>query len=378
MQIRAALSTISDPVSGKNIIVSGRISDLSVSPDGKARFLVNAAEDDDETVQSLLSVAKDAVLALESVESVQALATRHKSPSPRPSPPSGPQQDAHNNPLGLKDFARQGAPDKKQRIEESKQALEGVDRVIAIASGKGGVGKSTLTVNLAMALKAAGKRIGILDCDVYGPSLPTLLGLQGKPVMKDGKIQPMDAFGMKVMSIGLLVDTEKALAWRGPMVMGAVRQMINDVDWGELDILLIDTPPGTGDAHLTLIQTGQLDGAIIVTTPQGMALADVRRGIALFQQTKVKVLGLIENMAWLNMPDGTKQFIFGKDGGKRMAELLEINFLGAIPLEPDLAKASDKGEPLSHSPQGSDPESKSGNHAINVITDIAATITNKN
>lgn len=343
MQLRTVLSAIKAPSSQANLIASGRISDLAISPEGRARFVLDAGNNSDSEVNTLLASVKTAMLAIDGVTDVQAIATRHAAPASRVGMTT---TNAHQNPLGLKDFMGKNKSAKKDRIDESKKALADIGKVIAIASGKGGVGKSTLTVNLAMALQKQGLSVGILDCDVYGPSLPTLLNLSDKPTMKDGKIQPVIAHGMKTMSIGLLVNTEKAVAWRGPMVMGAVRQMINDVDWGELDILLIDTPPGTGDAHLTLIQTGLLDGTVIVSTPQEMALADVRRGISLFRQTNIPVLGLIENMSWLELPDGSKQFIFGEGGGKRMAQTLGIPLLGEIPLEPAIASASDAGLPF--------------------------------
>ena len=224
--------------------------------------------------------------------------------------------------------------------------LAGVKNVIAVASGKGGVGKSTIAANLAVAFAARGLRTGLLDADIYGPSLPVLFGLSGRPDIVDGKIIPVGKFGVRSMSIGLLVEERQALAWRGPMVMGAVRQLISDVDWGDLDILVIDTPPGTGDAHLTLAQSKLLTGAVIVSTPQEMALADVRRGVELFRKVNVPIIGIVENMAWLEDAGGARNYLFGKGGAERAAADLEAPFLGALPLYPDLRVASDEGVPL--------------------------------
>jgi ATP-binding protein involved in chromosome partitioning len=235
---------------------------------------------------------------------------------------------------------------KTSRIEAAADQLAGVKHVIAIASGKGGVGKSTLAANLAVAFARRGLRTGLLDADIYGPSLPVLFGLKDKPAMRDGKIVPIEKFGVRAMSIGLLVDERKALAWRGPMVMGAVRQLIGDVDWGALDVLVIDTPPGTGDAHLTLAQSKRLTGAVIVSTPQEMALADVRRGVELFRQVSVPIIGIVENMAWLDDGAGGKSFLFGKGGAEKAASDIGVPFLGALPIYPDLRVASDEGEPI--------------------------------
>ncbi len=360
MAVRSALAEIADPlVENANIVATGRITALSLTADDAVRLVIEAREEPDALFDAMVERAKKTVGAVPGLTRLQVIATRHSTAARqtgapaqqntmRPSPAAPPQGAAggHANPLGL---SKQGGPNqgpgkKSAPKPDLKDALSDVGHVIAIASGKGGVGKSTITVNLARALQDAGHRVGILDCDIYGPSLPTLLGIEGKPTMADGKIQPVDAQGIKAMSIGWLVDTDKALAWRGPMVMGAVRQMITDVAWPALDFLLIDTPPGTGDAHLTLAQSGRIDGVVIVTTPQEMALTDVRRGLAFFQRTNVPVIGLIENMAWLELPDGTRQFIFGEGGGKRMADELEIELLGSIALEPSMVSASDQGE----------------------------------
>lgn len=345
MRVRAALSAIKDPASGRNIVASGAVRGLSADDEGVVRFTLEVPNGDRERAEGMLEAAKKAAGAVSGVARVSAVATAHSAAgSAGASGPAGgrhsPQntQSAHENPFGLKKD--------KPRIEAAGEALAGVKSVVVIASGKGGVGKSTIAANLAVALAKQGLKVGLLDADIYGPSVPTLFGITEKPVMRDNKIVPHEAYGVKLMSIGFLIDPEQAVAWRGPMVMGAVRQLISDVDWGDLDILLIDTPPGTGDTHISLIQTKRLSGAVIVSTPQEMALADMRRGVHLFRQTETPVIGVIENMAWLETPDGTRQYLFGESGARKAAEALGAPFLGAAPLYPDLREASDAGLPL--------------------------------
>ncbi|TXH53285.1 MAG: MRP family ATP-binding protein [Bacteroidia bacterium] len=235
------------------------------------------------------------------------------------------------------------------------QALAGVKNVIAVISGKGGVGKSTVSANLALALAQSGAKVGLMDADIYGPSVPIMFGVRGeRPMMKDvdgkGVIVPLDRFGLKLLSIGLLVDESKAVVWRGPMASSAIKQFINDVDWGDLDYLIVDMPPGTGDIHLTLLQTIDVTGVVIVTTPQDVALADAKKGIAMLGQTQLNtpVIGLVENMSYFipaELPDN-KYYIFGKEGGKRLAEEYEIPFLGQIPLVQNIREGGDIGVPI--------------------------------
>ncbi|MEO0399722.1 MAG: Mrp/NBP35 family ATP-binding protein [Pseudomonadota bacterium] len=367
LRVRQALESISPPISpseastgaGKrsappNIIAGGFVKDLSVSPAGVAKVTLDPARIAPDALPPLAGAIEKALADIEGVARTVVTGPRRS-----PGPQAGAESDAaienaHANPLGLRG--------KREQIAAGAEGFANVKRVIAVASGKGGVGKSTVAANLAAALAAGGARVGLLDADVYGPSLPTLLGVgAAKPALKEGRIQPIEAAGLKTMSIGYMVDEEKALAWRGPMVMGAVRQIINDVDWGALDFLVIDTPPGTGDAHLTLGQmrrggkpgsSGQnqdapaIDGVVVVSTPQELALADVRRGIEFFRKVGTPILGVIENMAYLEGPDGARQHLFGEGGAKRAAEALGARVLGEIPLIPDLRVASDEGRLL--------------------------------
>lgn len=239
---------------------------------------------------------------------------------------------------------------------ESAQTLSGVKNIIAVVSGKGGVGKSTVSANLALALAAGGAKVGLMDADIYGPSQHIMFGIRGeRPMMKDdgsgkGKIVPIERYGIKVMSIGLLVDEKQAVVWRGPMVSSAIKQFVTDVDWGELDYLVIDMPPGTGDIHLTVVQNIPVTGVIVVTTPQLVALADAKKGVAMFGQAqlKVPVIGLVENMSYFTpaeLPDN-KYYIFGKDGGKHLADEYDLALLGQIPIVQSIREGGDQGVPV--------------------------------
>ena len=259
------------------------------------------------------------------------------------------------------------------------KVLPGVKNIIAIISGKGGVGKSTVAANLAIALSTGGAKVGLMDADIYGPSVPIMFGVRGeRPMMKDvdgkGMIVPLNKFGIQLMSIGLLVDEKSAVVWRGPMASSAIKQFVTEVDWGELDYLVIDMPPGTGDIHLTIMQTVPVTGVVIVTTPQDVALADAKKGIAMFSQAQINVpiLGLVENMSYFTpeeLPEN-KYYIFGKDGGKRLAEEYDLNFLGQIPLIQSIREGGDAGTPAMANTDALSKEAFS-NFAGNVVRNIA-------
>jgi ATP-binding protein involved in chromosome partitioning len=233
--------------------------------------------------------------------------------------------------------------------------LKEVKNTIAVASGKGGVGKSTVAVNLAVALAREGAKVGLIDCDIYGPSIPMMFNINEKPMMHNQKLLPLEKYGVKVMSIGFLIDSTQAVIWRGPMASGAVKQFLTDVEWGALDYLVFDLPPGTGDIQLTLVQQIPLSGAVIVTTPQEMSLADARRGMAMFQKVNVPILGVVENMSYFISSNGERENIFDNGGGKRVADQFKVPFLGEIPIYTKIRIGSDSGRPIVDSEPESDP-----------------------
>ena len=243
-----------------------------------------------------------------------------------------------------------------------------VKNAVAVASGKGGVGKSTVAVNLAVSLAKSGAKVGLLDADIYGPNVPTMMGVDHLPPMRSEKIVPAETYGVKMMSIGFLVPPGRALIWRGPMLHSAIRQFLADVEWGELDYLIIDLPPGTGDAQLSLAQSLPLSGGVIVTLPQAVSLEDANRGMQMFRELNVPILGVVENMSYLEMPDGSRVDVFGQGGGERMALQNEVPFLGAIPMDPAVRIGGDAGKPIvvTH------PESAAGKALISIAEQLAA------
>lgn len=245
-----------------------------------------------------------------------------------------------------------------------------IRNAIAVASGKGGVGKSTVAVNLAVILAQSGARVGLLDADIYGPNVPTMMGVHQLPPVRGNKMAPAEAYGVKVMSIGFLVKPDQPLIWRGPMLHSAIRQFLSDVDWGELDYLVVDLPPGTGDAALSLAQSLPLSGGVIVTLPQQVSLDDARRGLEMFRQLEVPVFGVVENMSFLELPDGTRMDIFGTGGGERLAQQAGVPFIGAIPMDPAVRQGGDDGVPVTVSRPDS-PVAKALRH---VAEDIAAKV----
>src|SRR5579871_5778085 len=303
------------------------------APNGIALPKTNVLSDimvSDDKVFFSITVDSDAVNAIPGVASVLvALTAERTAGASTPSRPPGAPQRGHG-------------PDR------GAAGLPGVGSIIAVASGKGGVGKSTMAANLALGLRDLGLKVGLLDADIYGPSIPKLFGIKGRPQVKNGNtLIPMDGYGLKVMSIGFLVEEETPMIWRGPMVMSALTQMLRDVEWGELDVMVVDMPPGTGDAQLTMAQQVPLRGAVIVSTPQDLALIDARRGIAMFRRVNVPVLGIVENMSYFLCPQcGTRSDIFGHGGARHEAERLGVPFLGEVPLHMDIRERSDAGLPV--------------------------------
>ncbi len=322
--VRAALDTVIDPATGAGLFSSGRIAGLVVRPEGRAGFVLEAPGGQaDEPVRA---AAEAAVRAVPGISAVTAVLTAH---SDTPIAPAAPKARI--------------APPPPPAAATGRPAAA----IVAVASGKGGVGKSTVAVNLAVAAARSGLRVGLLDADIFGPSLPTMLGTKDrKPTLTPAKkMIPVEAHGLVTQSIGYLVDPDQAVAWRGPMVMSAINQLIADTEWGALDILFIDTPPGTGEVQLSLVQKLALDGAVIVSTPQELALADVRRGVAMFRKASVPILGVVENMAWFEMPDGARAYPFGQGGAQRTAGEMGVPFLGALPILADLREGGDTGLP---------------------------------
>lgn len=315
--VRQALEAIPASGSGAGLVSAGRIAGLVVRTDGRVGFVLESPSG--QADEPLRAAAERAVRAVPGVTAVTAVLTAHS--------------DA--------------APPQAARAALPPAAGRPASAIVAVASGKGGVGKSTVAVNLAVAAARSGLRVGLLDADIFGPSLPTMLGtIARKPTLTPAKkMIPVEAHGLVTQSIGYLVDPDQAVAWRGPMVMSAINQLIADTEWGDLDILFIDTPPGTGEVQLSLVQKLALDGAVIVSTPQELALADVRRGVGMFRKASVPILGVIENMAWFEMPDGSRAYPFGEGGAQRTAGEMGVPFLGALPILSDLREGGDTGQP---------------------------------
>jgi ATP-binding protein involved in chromosome partitioning len=329
--LREALRSIADPASGKDIVAAGLVEGVELRGG-----LVQVSLLTDRAHAAAMEPVRRAVEALlgrqPGITNASAVLTAHKAPAPAAAAPAaaGPGH-GHGHGHGQK----------------PPLLLPDVKTIVAVASGKGGVGKSTVAVNLAVSLARAGHRTGLLDADIYGPSLPRMMGLSRKPEVRGDKMIPLQAWGLSCMSIGFLVDEETPMIWRGPMVMGALEQMMGQVEWGALDILVVDMPPGTGDAQLTMAQRVSLTGAVIVSTPQDIALIDARRGVRMFERVHVPVLGLVENMSFFCCPAcGHRAEIFGHGGARKEAARLETEFLGEVPLLLDIRTASDGGTPI--------------------------------
>jgi ATP-binding protein involved in chromosome partitioning len=327
--LREALRDIADPATGKDIVAAGLVEGIEV----RGGLVHVSLLTDRQRAPAMEPVrrAVEARLAREpGVRNASAVLTAHKAPAAAPAT-AAPHGQSH------------GAPQAAAR----PRLLAGIGAVVAVASGKGGVGKSTVAVNLAVALAQMGLRVGLLDADIYGPSLPRMLGLARKPEVRGDRMLPLPAWGLEAMSIGFLVEEETAMIWRGPMVMGALEQMMGQVVWGPLDIMIVDMPPGTGDAQLTMAQRVALAGAVIVSTPQDVALTDARRGVRMFERTQVPVLGLVENMSYFCCPAcGHRAEIFGHGGARAEAHRLGTEFLGEVPLLLDIRQSGDAGQPI--------------------------------
>ncbi|MEP6591693.1 MAG: Mrp/NBP35 family ATP-binding protein [Gemmatimonadota bacterium] len=322
--VRAALDSVVNPRTGTSLLAAGMISELVVDEaTGEASFTFLLGRDDPATL----------------VRQTRAALTTAGLPQPKikVSDPAGPPPTTHGAPQS----AAAGVP------APTPMEIPGLGRVIAVSSGKGGVGKSTVAVNIAVALAERGFRVGIMDADLYGPNLPRMIGVYERPTVQEGRILPLEAYGLKLMSIGFLVDRDAPAIWRGPIITKVIRQFLHDVAWGELDYLFVDMPPGTGDAQLSLVQQVMVNGAIIVTTPQEVAVGDALRGAKMFERVNVPILGIVENMSgFLDPLTGMRHDLFGAGGGERLADEISAPLLGMVPLQQGLAQAADLGRPI--------------------------------
>ena len=319
----AALARIRNERLENDLVSAGMIRDLTVEPGGKVSFTFLLANEDAGT---LVREARSAVRLVPGVSEVKIAVSN----------PAGPARTSHAPP----------APDQGGQAPPAPPEQPNLGRILAISSGKGGVGKSTVAANLAVALAQAGHRVGVMDADVYGPNMPRMFGLSERPMVVQGRIQPLEAHGVKLMSLGFLVERDAPAIWRGPIIMKIIQQFLRDVDWGELDYFIVDLPPGTGDAQLSLVQATAVAGAIIVTTPQEMAVGDALRGAKMFEKVGVPVIGIVENMGAFTDPETGRVFeLFSSGGGQRLADEIGAPLLGQVPLQPGLAEAADGGQP---------------------------------
>lgn len=342
-QVLDALAKVASP-RGVALTNANVLSAITAN-DGKVFFSINVDVAEARAWESVRAEAEAAVRGIPGVTVAMIALTAERKPGAAAAPPPPP---PHRHAHGVAPVSSHRPPQSPVSPMSKQSEIPGIAAVIAVASGKGGVGKSTTALNLALGLRDLGLRVGLLDADIYGPSVPRLTGIREKPKLNDEKkMIPIERFGLAIMSIGFLVEEETAMIWRGPMVMSAITQMLRDVAWGTLDILVVDMPPGTGDAQLTLAQNVPLKGAIIISTPQDLSLIDARRGLAMFKKVNVPVLGIVENMSYFQCPQcGTRSDIFGHGGARHEAERLAVPFLGEIPLHMSIRTTSDAGTPV--------------------------------
>ena len=338
-QILEALNSVNDPETGKDVVTQGMVSGLQVK-DGHVAFALEVDPERGDALESLRKEAEKTVHALPGVLSATVVLTAERPSQPAAGPGGQPAPGPGGQPAP--------GPGGQQAPGPDKSLMPGVKSIVAVASGKGGVGKSTTSVNVALALAASGHSVGLLDADIYGPSLPRMMGITGQPASADGhRLDPLENYGVKCMSMGFLVEEDTPVIWRGPMAQSALMQMMRDVNWGNLDILIVDLPPGTGDVQLTIAQQVPLAGAVIVSTPQDIALLDARKGLNMFRKVDVPVYGIIENMSYFLCPHCNERTeIFSHGGAHRVAETLGTDFLGEIPLAMAIRETSDSGRPI--------------------------------
>ena len=372
--ITEALRRVVNPRVGQDLISAGMIRDLGVTPHGRARFTFVLGAQDPAT---LVRQARHAAEAVEGVMEVR-IDVKDPAQASTASPPAMPGRPAaagHDSPaptapgrgraLPMLEQPRPAAPPRTSA--PTPVEYPNLGRVLAISSGKGGVGKSTVATNLALALARGGARVGIMDADIYGPNIPRMMGVNAPPPIVDNRIVPLDAHGVKLMSIGFLVERDQPAIWRGPIIMKVIGQFLRDVEWGRLDYLIVDLPPGTGDAQLSLVQSTPVHGGVIVTTPQEVAIGDALRGAKMFERVNVPVLGVVENMSYFACPHcGKPSALFGSGGGARLARELGVPLLGEIPLDPRVLEGGDRGVPI----VAAEPESQAARALLGVATQI--------
>jgi ATP-binding protein involved in chromosome partitioning len=343
-QVLDGLAKVTSP-RGVPLVHANVLSEIAVT-DGKVIFSINVDAAEARAWESVRAQAEAAVRAIPGVSGAMVALTAERKPGAAPAPPHNHGPGGHSH--GVAPASAHRPPNPANSPMNKQAEIPGVGAIIAVASGKGGVGKSTTALNLALGLRDLGLKVGLLDADIYGPSVPRLTGIRDKPTLDDAKkMIPIQRFGLAIMSIGFLVEEDTAMVWRGPMVMSAITQMLRDVAWGTLDVLVVDMPPGTGDAQLTLAQAVPLKGAVIVSTPQDLALIDARRGLGMFSKVNVPVLGIVENMSYFHCPEcGTRSDIFGHGGARHEAERLKVPFLGEVPLHMSIREMSDAGTPV--------------------------------
>jgi ATP-binding protein involved in chromosome partitioning len=349
-RIEAALARVRSPRHGADVVTAEMVRDVATSIAGKVRLTLLLDAQDDATL------VRDVRQAVEAVEGVTDVRVDVKDPSQASFPPAAPVAERAAAPtppprapgqgrvLPTLDAPRAAAP---RTPAPTPIAYPQLGRILAVSSGKGGVGKSTVSTNLAVALARGGARVGLMDADIYGPNIPRMMGVDAPPPVVNNKIQPLEAHGVKVISLGFLIEKDQPAIWRGPIVMKIITQFLSDVDWGQLDYFVVDMPPGTGDAQLSLVQATHVHGAIVVTTPQDVAVGDALRGVKMFERVAVPVLGIVENMSWFECPHcGKPTAIFGSGGGQRLADQVGLPLLAQIPLYPRIQEGGDRGLPI--------------------------------
>ncbi|CAN5881988.1 Mrp/NBP35 family ATP-binding protein [soil metagenome] len=333
-RVAKALSNVRNARTGADVYSTQQVRDIGTTPDGRVHLTLLLTKDDDP---ALAKSVRDAVTGVEGVADVQLTVTPVKLPDKPPAPPKSRMLPVMDQAPAAP--ARPSAPTPKH--------YPNLGKIIAVSSGKGGVGKSTVAVNLAVSLAAGGARVGLMDADIYGPNIPRMMGVSGQPPVINEKIIPLEAHGVKIISLGMMIEPDQPAIWRGPIVMKIITQFLADVAWGQLDYFFVDMPPGTGDAQLSLVQATQVDGAIIVTTPQEVSVGDALRGVKMFQRVGVPVLGIVENMSWFECPHcGKPSALFGSGGGEKLAKAVDLPLLGQVPLYPRVMEGGDTGAPI--------------------------------